>query len=96
MKRKNAENISSVLHQFLRESGLETPLNQHRLIEMWPQVTGDAVANATEEIFIKNQTLYVRITSPVLKNEIAMQGALLVKTLNQKVGADVIVEVRLI
>lgn len=96
MKRKNAENISSVLHQFLRESGLETPLNQHRLIEMWPQVTGDAVANATEEIFIKNQTLYVRITSPVLKNEIAMQGTLLVKTLNQKVGADVIVEVRLI
>ncbi len=96
MKRKNAENLTLVLQRFLRESGLETPLNQHRLVEMWPKVVGELVGKATDQIFIQNQTLVVRITSPVLKNEIAMQSTALVRELNRRVGANVIVNIKLI
>lgn len=96
MKRKNAEDLTLVLQRFLRESGLETPLNQHRLVEMWPKVVGELVGKATDQIFIQNQTLVVRITSPVLKNEIAMQSTALVHELNRRVGANVIVNIKLI
>lgn len=96
MKRKNAENLTLVLQRFLRESGLETPLNQHRLVEMWPKVVGELVGKVTDQIFIQNQTLVVRITSPVLKNEIAMQSTALVRELNRRVGANVIVDIKLI
>ena len=96
MKRKQAEDLTSVLQRFLRESGLESPLNQHRLVEIWPEVVGELVSKATDKIFISNQTLVVRITSPVLKNEIKMQSAALVRELNRRVGANVIVDLKLI
>ena len=96
MKRKKAEELSVVLQRFLRESGLESPLNQHRLVEMWPEVVGEIVSKATDQIFIQNQTLVIRLTSPILKNEIAMRSTALVHELNRRVGANVIVDIKLI
>ena len=58
MRRSNSEHISEILQRFLREEGLETPLNQHRLINSWSEVMGQGIMKYTGDIFIKNQTLY--------------------------------------
>ena len=82
-----------MLQRFLRQEGLETPLAQYRLIQAWPQVTGKAVAEATAELYIKNQTLYARLTSAVLRSELMMQRQALAYALNQSVQAQVITDV---
>ena len=93
MERRKSEAISDVLQRFLRQEGLETPLAQYRLIQAWPQVAGQAVANATTELYIKNQTLYARLTSAVLRSELMMQRQALAYALNQYVQAQVITDV---
>ena len=93
MERRKSEAISDVLRRFLREEGLETPLAQYRLIQAWPQVAGKAVANATTELYIKNQTLYARLTSAVLRSELMMQRRALAYALNQAAQAQVITDV---
>lgn len=93
MERRKSEAISDVLQRFLRQEGLETPLAQYRLIQAWPQVTGQAVANATAEVYIKNQTLYARLTSAVLRSELMMQRQALAYALNQAAQAQVITDV---
>ena len=93
MERRKSEAISDVLRRFLREEGLETPLAQYRVIQAWPQVAGKAVANATTELYIKNQTLYARLTSAVLRSELMMQRQALAYALNQYVQAQVITDV---
>ena len=93
MERRKSEAISDVLQRFLRQEGLETPLAQYRLIQAWPQVTGKAVATATAELYIKNQTLYVRLTSAVLRSELMMQRQALAYALNQAVQKQVITDV---
>ena len=93
MERRKSEAIGNVLQRFLREEGLETPLAQYRLIQAWPQVAGQAVANATTELYIKNQTLYARLTSAVLRSELMMQRQALAYALNQYVQAQVITDV---
>lgn len=90
MKRNDPEALGNVLNRFLREEGLETPLNEFRLIEAWEKVLGPGVANYTENLFIRNQVLYVHLTSAVLREELMMGRELLVKNLNQYVGATVI------
>lgn len=77
----------------MREEGLETPLNQYRLIEAWAAVMGQGIAKYTGNIYIKNQTLYVQITSPVLKSDLMMGRASLVRRLNEHVGAQVITSI---
>ncbi len=95
MERSKTESITNLLNEFLREQGLETPLNQHRLIEMWPEVMGKAINQQTSNLFIKGQTLHVKIKSAALKNDLIMNRAALVKRLNEAVGAYVITDIKI-
>ena len=47
----------------------------------------------TSNLYIKNQILYVHLTSSVLRQELMMGRDLLVKNLNKQVGAQVIVNI---
>lgn len=83
------------MQKILREQGLEIPLQQKRVIDQWEVVTGKIVSKYTAEKFIKNQTLYVKITNPALRQDLTMMRHQLVKRLNESVGALVIVDVKL-
>ena len=50
MERRKEESIEKVLLRFLRQSQLETPLNEHRLIAAWGEVAGVAAERLTESL----------------------------------------------
>ena len=87
--------LDEVLKKLLREEGLEVPLLQKRLVDSWEVVTGNVVARYTAEKFIRNQTLFVRITNPALRQDLSMMRAQLVKRLNGQVGSFVISDIRI-
>jgi predicted nucleic acid-binding Zn ribbon protein len=78
----------------MREQGLETPLNQKRLVEAWPEVAGPVIARYTLNTYIYNQTLFVRLSNPALRSDLSMMRQELVKKLNDYVGEQVITDVR--
>ena len=92
MKRNDAEQIGKLIRNFLRQESLESPLNERRLIHAWPQVLGPA-ASYTSNLYIRNQTLYVHLTSAALRQELMMGRDLLVRNLNRHVGAQVITNI---
>ena len=95
MKYNKARPIDNLLHEFLRTEGLETPLLEHRLTtQAWPAVVGEYAAAQTESLRISNQTLYARINSPVVRQELHMQRTELVRRLNEFVDAFVIADIR--
>jgi hypothetical protein len=94
MKRKKAIPIGDLVRQYLRDEGLETPLNQHRLISSWGEVMGNGILTYTGELFIKNQTLWVKINSSVLRQELSIGRNQIVRRLNEHVGAQVITDVK--
>lgn len=95
MFKRQVQQIDGILQMILREQGLEIPLQQKRVIDQWEVVTGNIVSKYTGEKFIKNQTLYVKITNPALRQDLTMMRHQLVKRLNESVGALVIVDVKL-
>lgn len=94
MFRREVQSVADVLQQLLREEGLETPLQQKRLIDSWETVTGRIVARYTTEKFIQNQTLYVKIVNPALRQDLAMMRQQLVKRLNEQVGSFIISDIK--
>ena len=94
MFKRNVNNITDLLQQYLREEGLETPLMQKRLIDCWETVAGKLVARYTTEKYIRNQTLYIRMTNPALRANLSMMRGELVRKLNAYVGSQVIVDIR--
>ena len=89
MKRNDAEQIGKLIRSFLRQESLESPLNERRLINSWAEVLGPVIASYTRELYIKNQVLYVHLTSAALRQELMMGRDLLVRNLNRHVGAQV-------
>ncbi|MBB1551338.1 MAG: DUF721 domain-containing protein [Prevotella sp.] len=94
MFKREVKSINDILQQFLRKEGLETPLQQKRLIDAWDNVVGPMVARYTQEKFIKNQILFVKITNPALRQDLSMMRQQLTRRLNEVVGSSVISDVR--
>ena len=63
------------------------------LVNAWPEVVGPSIAAYTDGLFVRNQTLYVHLTSAVLRQELMMGRTLLVRNLNKHVGAQVITDI---
>lgn len=87
--------LDEVLRKFLREEGLEVPLQQKRLIDAWEVVTGNIVSRYTAEKFIRNQTLFVKIINPALRQDLSMMRTQLVKRLNEQVGSFIISDIKI-
>ena len=96
MKKSNSEQVGDILRRFMRDEGLETPLNQFRLMSAWKDVMGDGIEQYTGDMFIKNQTLFVKIKSSVLKNNLMMMRTSLVDKLNNTVNAQVISDIHFV
>lgn len=93
MRKTESEKVGGVILQYLREMGLETPLNEHRLINAWDTVLGPAVSKYTKDLKIYNQVLFVTVSSAALRNELMMRRTELVVRLNAQVGAQVITQI---
>lgn len=97
MQRSNTESIGSVIAQILRESGLEKPLMEKKIVEAWPEVLGPMVARYTGDIYIREGMLYVHIKSAPLRQELFNCRFQLVEKLQQAVGAEGIIrDIRLL
>lgn len=87
---KEAQSIGDALRKFLRQEGLETPLNEHRLIDAWPEAVGRTVAERSKAVAIRGGVLHVQVTSAPLRNSLVYNRTILVERLNAAVGAHVI------
>ena len=94
MFKRKEKVVSELVMRNLRAQGLETPLLQKRLMEAWPVVAGEAISRYTGSVSIRNQTLYVHLTSPALRADLSMQRSEYVKRLNDYVGSQVITDIR--
>ena len=94
MFKRDVKAVKELILKTLREQGLETPLLQKRLMEAWPVVAGEAISRYTGSVSIRNQTLYVHLTSPALRADLSMQRSEYVKRLNEYVGSQVISDIR--
>ena len=52
MKRNDAEQIGDMIRKFFRLNGLESPLNEYRLVQAWKDVVGPAIAGYTSNLYI--------------------------------------------
>lgn len=94
MKRQNSQPIGNVLQELLQDDLFCKKLNETKLIESWRKMVGENVQSKMTSIYIKNEILYVTITSPALKSDLRMKIAEYVRELNQEIGCEVIRDIK--
>ena len=93
MRKKNTQKIDDVIQEYLKALKIDDKLKEVKLIKSWDEVVGKTIARSTNEIFIKNRKLFVKLNSSVIRNELFMLREGLKKALNDKVGEEVIDEI---
>ena len=90
MRKTNTQKLSDVLKSYVQENNLERKVSELDLIKSWESVIGKAVARYTQNLHIRNETLFVETTSPVVRNELQIMKEEIRMRLNEIVGAEIV------
>ncbi len=93
MRKSNTEKLSELIHSYVRDNNLERKLTEVDIISSWAGLLGKTVASYTQELRIRNGTLFVKISSPVVRNELLMMKEEIRRRLNEKAGKEIISQI---
>ncbi len=92
MAKRNRDNqpIEDILKEFVKTNNLQSGLDKVNVREAWANLMGNGVNNYTTAIELKHETLYVQLSSSVLREELSYGNEKIVKMLNEAIGKDVV------
>ena len=93
MRKPNDINLKQAIDKLLNHYKLRGKYDETRVVTLWPEVMGTAVANRTKQVYVSNGKLFVRIESSVVKNELLMVKTAIMDKLNERAGSKVITEI---
>ena len=85
--------LGEVLKEVIDELGVQEEIDQARVIETWAAVAGAKINEVTESAWMKDSTLYVKITSAAWRQELHMNRRKWRDRLNGELGADLVDEI---
>lgn len=94
MKKTNEILLKDAISAFLKDNNLDTKLDETRIISAWEGVVGKLISRHTNQMYIKDRILFVRVDSAALREELGYQRSKLVKKLNQAAGVEAIDDIR--
>ncbi|WP_395060672.1 DUF721 domain-containing protein [Flavobacterium sp.] len=93
-KRINNQSIvGDILNQIIKTNKLESGLNQVFVIDAWKNLMGNGVNNYTRSVALRNNILYVELTSSVLREELSYGKDKIIKMINEELGKEVVKDV---
>ena len=92
MAKRNNDNqpIQDILKEFVKTNNLQSGLDKVNVREAWANLMGNGVNNYTTAIELKHETLYVQLSSSVLREELSYGNEKIVKMLNEAIGKGVV------
>jgi len=92
MAKRNNDNlsISDALKEFVETNKLEHGLDKVNVADAWSNLMGNGVNNYTTAIQLERDTLYVQLSSSVLREELSYGKEKIINMLNESLGKSVI------
>jgi len=92
MAKRNNENlsISDALKKFVKTNKLEHGLDKVNVVDAWKNLMGNGVNNYTTAIQLERDTLYVQLSSSVLREELSYGKEKIINMLNESLGKELI------
>jgi hypothetical protein len=82
--------IADALKEFVETNKLETGLDKVNVAAAWADLMGNGVNNYTTSVTLERDTLYVQLTSSVLREELSYGKEKIITILNEALGKPLI------
>jgi len=93
MKRTDPISIKQLIDKVMLEGDTRDTVMQQRASYMWTEVVGAGVNKYTFRRYVDKGVLHVYITSAALKNDLTFMRQNIIKEINNRLGAEVLVDV---
>lgn len=90
VKNSNEQTLKEAIFKLLKTYKLQDGINETKIINSWEGIVGKMITNHTENLYIRNNKLYLKLDSPALKHELSFAKSKLIKSLNDIVKQQVI------
>lgn len=91
MSRKTeAQPLKAVMHQLIEQYRLGGKLTEVKIASTWNEVMGRTISSRTEKVAYQNQTLYVKIDSAPLRQELNLRKEKVITLMNEVLKTDAI------
>lgn len=93
-KRKSEEtSIGDVLKDFIQINKLEKGLDKVNVKDAWHNVMGAAISKYTTGVILERDTLFVQLSSSVLREELSYGREKIIKLINEELGKPLVEKV---
>ena len=86
----NESTISEVLQTFIEKNKLQHGMDKIDVEQAWKDLMGNGVNNYTKEVILKGSTLYVSLTSAVLREELVYGKQKIITMINEELRKDIV------
>lgn len=90
---KEETSISDVLKVFIQGNKLEAGIDKLNVKEAWINLLGPGIANYTLDVVLRNHTLYVALSSAVLREELSYGKDKIIKMINEELRKEVVKDI---
>lgn len=84
----NEEKLSNVLNNFIDQSGLRKKFQEQEILNNFKNIMGPFLMKKVKKFYVKNQKLYLQLSSAAFKQELVMQKTNLLKQLNSNLSKN--------
>lgn len=89
-RNSNEAPLKDLIDRFLKAYRLDGKMKEIEVLNAWSEMMGVAVANRTESLYIRNKVLHVKLSSSVMRDELANGKQIILLRVNQYAGFDII------
>jgi|SRR6478672_9662457 len=89
----NQSPIGDVLKEFIEVNKLQSGMDKIDVEAAWKNLMGNGVNSYTQEVILKGSTLYVKLTSAVLREELSYGKQKIIAMLNEELRKEVVKDI---
>ncbi|NQV41088.1 MAG: DUF721 domain-containing protein [Candidatus Marinimicrobia bacterium] len=89
-----AQVIGNVFTQLFRDLGIDKAIQQNMAVSRWSEIVGERISEISEAERIENGVLFVKVSSPVWRNELVFMKSNLISSVNEALAKTVVRDIK--
>ena len=96
MKRAKPESIGEVLRNLLEESSMQAKLDELKAAGIWKTIVGEEIAGICRKPDVASGIMTIGVPNAPLRHELMMNRTQLRHAINNRIGVEIIKEIRFV
>ncbi len=92
----STKSMQELMEEFSKQKNIKRPLQEAKVVNLWRPLMGELINKYTENIYVKNNTLFIKVSQASLKNELLYLQDQIIEKINKEIGDEAIKKVVLL